>query len=107
VAGTSVQQADSMSANPVIGFFDPNKEYRDCVYEALVDALLENSGALPIQDPEWLSVVASSTPTGSQNPLERDSRRLILMIKGVDLSLYRKKELTKEQVRQKIVESRF
>jgi hypothetical protein len=106
VNGSSVQQADPVATSPVIPF-DPDKEYRDCVYEALIDALLENSGALPIQDSEWVSVVASSTRFALPDPLKPESRKLILMIKGVDLSLYRKKELTKEQVRQKIVESRF
>jgi hypothetical protein len=107
VSGSTVQQPDPVTTSSVIPFFDPDKEYRDCVYEALIDALLENSGALPLEGTDWLSVVASSTRSALPDPLKPDSRKLILMINGSDLSLYRKKELTKEQIRQKILESRF
>ena len=106
-ASSGLQPADPLKASPIVGFFDPVTEYRDRVRDALIEALLENSGGLPMKESDWLSVVATNTPLAQQNPLDPDPRKLTLQIRALDLMKYRSKEITKDDARGRIIESRF
>lgn len=106
-ASSGLQAADPLKASPIVGFFDPVTEYRDRVRDALIEALLENSGGLPMMESDWLSVVATNTPLAQQNPLDPDPRKLTLQIRALDLMKYRRKEITKDDARGRIIESRF
>jgi hypothetical protein len=106
-ASSAVQAADPLKASPIVGFFDPVTEYRDRVRDALIEALLENSGGLPMKESDWLAVVATNTPMAQQNPLDPDPRKLTLQIRALDLMKYLRKEITKDDARGRIIETRF
>jgi hypothetical protein len=91
---------------PVIPPFDPTKEYSDFVRESLIDAMIENSQALRLADSVDLVVIASVTQGVRRNPLDT-SRLLILSVKGEHLTAYRQNRLTKDEVKQRIVDRRF
>src|SRR4029077_7377746 len=73
-----VAPPDPMTASPVVdegtcagrtkpsrGYPNPDYEYAVAVCDALLDAMLDNPGTLPIKDNEWLTVAAVS---GDANP---------------------------------------
>ena len=43
---------------PSRGYPNPDYEYAVAVCDALMDAMLENTGSLPIKENEWLTVAA-------------------------------------------------
>jgi len=106
---STVTQGDPMTQTPVRAsttLVDLGDVYRDAVYEKLYDIILDNSGGLPIKDDELLQVV--SAPAPSLAPLiYPDSRKLILQIRGADLRAYHEHKITKDEAKQKIVETRF
>lgn len=102
----TVPRDDVMVKQPVVPF-DPDKEYSDRTRQALVDAIVDNSGGLQLKDGEKLRVIASPEPLVVPNRLANDSRKLILTVKGEDLLLFRQNKLTREQLLDRIVERRF
>ena len=94
-------------SGPVIPNFDPNKEYSDFVRAGLIEAMVENSQALRLADSADLVVIASVAQIVRQrNPLDT-SRLLILSLKGEHLTAYRQNRITKDEVKQRIVDRRF
>jgi hypothetical protein len=108
VASGTVVDPDPMtpSATPST-VFDPNASYSAFVREALVDAMLDSSGVLKLQDPDYLTVSASGAEQPySSNPLYRD-RKLVLSILGADLAAFRQGKLTRDEAKARIKEERF
>jgi hypothetical protein len=104
VAATGVIQADPMTIDPA---FDPNREYGVFVKEALIDAMLDSSGALPLRPGERLIVSARVPADVQANPLSSEShRRLVLQIRAEDLEAYRLRQIDRETARGRILESR-
>jgi hypothetical protein len=101
VAATSLVAPDPM--------FEPNAFYSEAVRQALYDAILDNSGGLPIKEDEHLAISAAPKPMPPlfSNPLYPDSRRLVLTIKGADLILFRQGRLPREDAKLRILETRF
>jgi len=88
--------------------FDPDQEYTNYVREALIDAMLDNSGLLPLGDKDWLMLSASGFDQPTGNPLYRmDSRKLILRIKGSDLALWHQGKISRDEAKRRILEQRF
>ena len=88
---------------PSAGFPNPNYEYAVAVCDALMDAMLDNSGALPIKENEWLTVAAVNgdpDPPGLVN--SSTSYTTYLEIKGADLLAFRLGKLTKDEARRLI-----
>jgi hypothetical protein len=101
----SLVTADPMAPNAA---FDPDREYTEYVREALIDAMLDNSGLLPLTDNDWLMLSASGFDRPIGNPLYRmDSRKLILRIKGADLLLLRQGKISRDEAKHRIIEKRF
>jgi hypothetical protein len=83
---------------------DPNEAYTESVKEALIDAMLDNSGAMRVGADEWLIVAA-------RDNLHRDrlmpgdvydTSTIMLRVKGSDLAAYRAERLTKEEARKRV-----
>jgi hypothetical protein len=91
--------------DPMPGF-NASREYSAYVREALIDALLDASGVLRLQDGEHLAISASGIDQPDANPLYRE-RKLVLTISGADLNAYRQGRLTRDQTKERIVEDRF
>ena len=99
--------ADPMSNAPAA--FDATKAYTAYVREVLIYSLVDNSVGLALGAAERLTIVASGIDQPNANPLyrARNMRKLILTITGSDLQDYRQGRITRDQVKQKIIESRF
>jgi hypothetical protein len=89
---------------PSKGYSNPDYEYAVAVCDALMDAMLDSPGPLPIKENEWLTVAAVS---GDPNPpgfiTTSSDYTTYLQIKGADLLAYRQGKITKEEAR-KLVE---
>jgi len=110
VTGTGVVTGDPMTVPPpgAERSLNPNQQYSDFVREALVDGIINNAGILPLDNGTWLTVAASGADVAVTNPLYRNtSRKLILSLKGDDLQALRRGDLTRDQVRARVVERRY
>jgi len=118
VAAGGVVDPDPMGPNPAAprpmtpgtpegsAGFDPNASYSAFVREAVIDAMLDSSGVLKLQDQEYLTVSASGADRPYTNSLLRE-RKLILSILGADLAAYRQGRITRDQAKARIQEERF
>ena len=87
---------------------DPSEAYTQEVKASLIDAMIENSGALVIGPDEWLTVAArDNAPSDPFMPGGQDAMTLVIRIKGSDLSAFREGQLTLEQVRQHVQVGEF
>ena len=85
---------------------DPSEAYTQEVRASLVDAMIENSGALVLGSDEWLTVAArDNAPTDSFMP--GDQMTLVLRLKGSDIAAFRAGNLTLEQVRARVQAGEF
>jgi hypothetical protein len=92
---------------PVPGLRDPNELYTDSVKSALIEAMLRYSAFLKIADNEWLTVAASDSD-GPQIPGQLDdASRIIIRVKGSDLSAFQANKLTREEVMKRVVVKEF
>jgi type II secretory pathway pseudopilin PulG len=80
--------------------------YSRFVRAALIDAMLDNSGQLPLKDDEYLTV-AASPPLGPVPTLQLSDGTLILSIKGSDLAAFHQGKISKDEARQRIIEKHF
>jgi hypothetical protein len=67
---------------------DPNAAYREAVITSIVGAMLDYSKSLNVQPNEWLTVGLRSSEMPSMQVGIRDSRTVILRLKGNDLADY-------------------
>jgi hypothetical protein len=83
---------------------DPSEAYTQEVKSALIDAMVENSGALGIGNDEWLTLAARDNVQIDRftpgDPSEVST--IILRIKGSDLAAYRAGRITIEDVRGRV-----
>jgi len=89
---------------------DPNGVYTHEVSAAIVDAMIENSGPLPIAEGEWLTVAARDNERrdslAPQDPFE-ETVTMIYRIKGSDLQAYRANKIDLEEVRRRVKIGQF
>ena len=84
------------------------REYAVKVRDALVDAILDNSGVLPLKAADTLVVFASGSDSGIPASLyESVPRKLILSMSGADLAALRQGTITREDAKAKVVEEHF
>ncbi len=108
VSSTGVVVADPMEQSPVQAqVFDPDKEYTAFAREALIDALLDNSGAVPLKDGERLEITASGLDIVRAPLYPDNSRKLMLVISAADLVAFRQAKITREEAKARIVERRY
>lgn len=77
--------------------------YRSAVRDALVDAIIDNSGGLPLTSADTLLVYAGGIDPGMQPSLLREpSNKLVLKASGGDLLEYRQGQITREALKSRI-----
>jgi len=107
VTASGIPNADPMTSSPA--YFDPTREYTGNVREALINTLLDFGTTLPLNAGETVTIIARDMPTpvprGQLNAYE--SRQLILTIKADDLIALRGLKITRDEAKQKIVDTRF
>ncbi len=85
---------------------DPGEAYTQEVRASLIDAMIENSGALVLGANEWLTVAArDNAPTDPLMP--GDQMTVVLRLKGSDIHAFRAGTLTLEQVRARVQAGEF
>ena len=102
-ANTTTTQAQGQQIDPGL-LNDPNDAYTREVKEALMDAMIENSGAIALGADEWLTVAArDNLPRDPLMPGDTaELNTIIFRLKGSDLSAFRSGRLTLEDARKRI-----
>ena len=78
------------------------------IASALIDAILDNVAVLILKDDDTLTVSAMGVDVVNTNPLYANtSRKLILHVKGADLNLARQGKISRDELRDRIVEKHF
>jgi hypothetical protein len=85
-------------------FDNPEEHYTREIKAALVDAMIEYSGPLPIGADEWLTVAArDNVPRDPLIPSDTaDTTSVIFRVKGSDLSAFRAQRITLEEARKRV-----
>ena len=85
-------------------FDNPEEHYTREIKAALVDAMIEHSGPIPIGADEWLTVAArDNVPRDALIPTDTaDTTSVIFRVKGSDLSAFRAGRATLEETRKKV-----
>jgi hypothetical protein len=106
VAPTPASEEGCARVTP--GPIDPNQKYSECVREALIDAMLDNSRMLSLKPGQTLQLVDIPIDSAVQNQVySSQSRKLILSIQGDDLRAFHEGKITRDEAKQRIVEKRF
>jgi hypothetical protein len=93
--------AASAAADPILS--DPQEAYHKEVNDAVIDAMLEHSGALDIRPDEWLTIAERgiqeaprlATPDG-------DSHTVLIRVTGATLKAFRLGQITKDEALKRI-----
>lgn len=111
VTANAVPPDDPMHASPEPATnldADLIKEYTTYAREALIDAMLDNSGGLPLESTQRLEITAGGIDAAGGGALTvNNSRRLVLVISGSDLVLLREGKITRDAAKQRIKEWRY
>ena len=88
---------------------DPNGAYTREVSVAIIDAMIENSGPLPVGDNEWLTVAARDNvrPDRLVPGDTSNISSIVFRIKGADLAAYRSGRLSLEDTRKRVEVKQF
>jgi hypothetical protein len=88
---------------------DPNAAYTREVSVAIIDAMIENSGPLPVGENEWLTVAARDNirPDRLVPGDTSNISSIVFRIKGSDLAAFRAGRMTLEEARQHIEVKQF
>ena len=82
---------------------DPSEAYTEEVKAALIDAMIEYSGALVIGPDEWVTVAAKDNePTNPFTQGDPDVMTILLRIKGSDIAAFQARRFTLEEVRKRV-----
>jgi hypothetical protein len=88
---------------------DPNGAYTREVSAAIVDAMIENSGPLPVGEDEWLTVAARDNirPDRLVPGDTSNTSSIVFRIKGSDLAAFRAGHMTLEDARTHVEVKQF
>jgi len=88
---------------------DPNAAYTREVSVAIIDAMIENSGPLPVGDNEWLTVAARDNirPDRLVPGDTSNISSIVFRIKGSDLAAFRAGRMTLEEARKHVEVKQF
>jgi len=88
---------------------DPNGVYTREVSSAIIDAMIENSGPLPIGDNEWLTVAARDNvrPDRLVPGDTSNISSIVFRIRGTDLAAYRSGKMSLEDTRKRVEIKQF
>ncbi len=71
--------------------------------QALVDAMLDYSGALGIDDDEWLTIAARGIQDQPRlGPPDNDAQTVMMRLRGVDLAAFRANRISRDEVIKRI-----
>jgi hypothetical protein len=99
VSAASLAPGARAAAEPDNILENPNEAYRNEVINALSDAMLDYSGALPVSDSEWLTIAARGA---SDRPAGNDAATIMIRVRGVDLAAYRARQISRDEVLKRI-----
>lgn len=102
-AQTVTTPAPGTAASPDV-MDDPNEGYTREVRGAIVDAMIENTGAIPIGPEEWLMVAARGNVRPDRLAVtdNSDSHTIMLRVKGSDLAAFRSGSITLDEARKRV-----
>ena len=103
----SSAQEPGAAVQPVPQLRDPNELYTDSVKNALIDVMLKFSGPLKIRESEWLTVAASDSEAPQPPGPLQETSRILISIKGSDLTAFQSGKLTREEVMKKVAVREF
>jgi hypothetical protein len=88
---------------------DPNGAYTREVIVAIIDAMIENSGPLPVGDNEWLTVAARDNvrPDRLVPGDMSNISSIVFRIKGSDLAAFRAGRMTLDDTRKRVEVKQF
>jgi hypothetical protein len=87
---------------------DFTAEYRLLVRDALVDAIIDNAGSLPMNANDTLVVWTSGIDPAVSNPLYRmPTNKLVLRAKGSDLRAFREGKISRDEARRRVQAADF
>ena len=88
---------------------DPNAAYTREVSHAIVDAMIENSGPLPISENEWLTVAARDNvrPDRLVPGDTSNISSIVFRIRGTDLAAFRSGRMTLDEARKRVEIKQF
>jgi hypothetical protein len=107
--GAQIVQGDSSAGPPPprVTSNSADEQYSEYVRQAMIDAILDNSGVLQLKAEQTLAVAVISTSSFGSGPYRRSSATLILSIKGVDLEQLRQGKISRDEAKRRIVETHF
>jgi hypothetical protein len=107
-AQTTVAPVAAPAVDPQV-IEDPNAAYTREVSTAIVDAMIENSGPLPIAENEWLTVAARDNirPDRLVPGDTSNISSIVFRIKGVDLAAFRAGRMALEEARKHVEIKQF
>jgi hypothetical protein len=88
---------------------DPNAAYTREVSVAIIDAMIENSGPLPVGETEWLTVAARDNvrPDRLVPGDTSNISSIVFRIKGSDLAAFRTGRMTLDEARKHVEVTQF
>ncbi|HEX5214772.1 MAG TPA: hypothetical protein VFV98_04885 [Vicinamibacterales bacterium] len=106
---TKVVEPDEMKVTaPTLATFDPTRDYSAFSRDAIMNALLDLSGVLPVKEQDKVTISASGFPIMGGNPLyPQSNRKLVVTIKGSDLIELRQGKISRDEAKSRIKESRY
>jgi len=106
----ALPNADAMTNSPAVDF-DPTRAYTNFAREKLIETLLDYSKVLPLKGGESVVIVAKDMADVLPVPFTQLSgrvpRQLILSIKSEDLIALNDGKITRDEAKQRIVDTRF
>ena len=107
-AGKVIEPDEMKVTGPTMATFDPTRDYSAFSREAIMTALIDLSGVLPVKEQDRVIISASGFPTTGGNPLyQQSNRKLVLTIKGSDLIELRQGKISRDEARARIKETRY
>lgn len=100
----ALRTADSAALNPAM---NADAQYVDLVKNALVDAMVDYSKPLGLQQDEWLTVAAADGDEPMNPAYLAQRSTLVLRVRGSDIVDYLAGRLTKDAVRKKVEVRKF
>jgi hypothetical protein len=92
---------------PAVPMGDPSVAYEDEVKQALVDAMLDYAGSLPLPAVEWVTVAARDAGYVAFPDAVSDMVTVTLSVRVSDLLDFRAQRLTREEARTRVVVREF
>ena len=92
---------------PAVPMGDPSVAYEDEVKQALVDAMLDYAGSLPLPAAEWVTVAARDAGYVAFPDAVSDMVTVTLSVRVSDLLEFRAQRLTREQARTRVILREF